>query len=66
MSSNVVFISSKKPDYITFAHYRIISLYAENNCELIYSKRFYDNNDIDVPKPAYTSFIKDFKLRHNL
>ncbi|MCI8654651.1 MAG: hypothetical protein HFJ48_02085 [Clostridia bacterium] len=61
-----VFISSKKPDYITFAHYRIISLYAENNCELIYSKRFYDNNDIDVPKPAYTSFIKDFKLRHNL
>lgn len=61
-----VFISSKKPDYITFAHYRIISLYAENNCELIYSKRFYDYNDIDVPNSAYKSFIKDFKLRHDL
>ena len=61
-----VFICSKKPDYITFAHYRIISLYAENNCELIYSKRFYDYNDIDVPNSAYKSFIKDFKFRQNL
>lgn len=61
-----VFISSKKPDYITFAHYRIISLYAENNCELIYFKRFYDYNNIDVPNSAYNSFIEDFKLRHNL
>ena len=61
-----VFVSSKKPDYITFAHYRVISLYAENNCELIYSKRFYDYNDIDVPNSAYKSFIKDFKIRQNL
>ncbi len=61
-----VFISSKKPDYITFAHYRIISLYAENNCELIYFKKFYDYNNIDVPNSAYNSFIEDFKLRHNL
>ena len=61
-----VFISTKKSDYITFAHYKMISLYAENNCELIYSKRFYDYNDIDVPNSAYKSFIKDFKLRHDL
>lgn len=61
-----VFIATKKPDYITFAHYKIISLYSENNCELIYSKRFYDYNDIDVPEIAYKSFIKDFKLRHAL
>ena len=61
-----VFIATKKSDYITFAHYKMISLYAENNCELIYSKRFYDYNDIDVPDSAYKSFIKDFKLRHDL
>ena len=61
-----VFIATKKTDYITFAHYKMISLYAENNCELIYSKRFYDYNDIDVPNSAYKSFIKDFKLRHDL
>ncbi len=61
-----VFIATKKTDYITFAHYKMISLYAENNCELIYSKRFYDYNDIDVPNSAYKSFIKDFKLRYDL
>lgn len=61
-----VFIATKKSDYITFAHYKMISLYAENNCELIYSKRFYDYNDIDVTDSTYKSFIKDFKLRHDL
>lgn len=60
-----VFISSKKTDYITFAHYKIISLYEENNCKLIYSRRLYDYNNIDVPK-AYKAFIKDFKVRHDL
>lgn len=61
-----VFIASKKLDYITFAHYKMISLYSENNCELIYSKRFYDYNDIDVSKATYKAFLKDFKCRHNL
>lgn len=61
-----VFIATKKFNYITFAHYRMISLYAENNCELIYSNRFYDYNHINVPKAAYKSFIKDFKCRHDL
>lgn len=61
-----VFIATKKLDYITFAHYKMISLYAENNCELIYSQRFYDYNDIDVPKVEYATFLKDFKCRHNL
>lgn len=61
-----VFVASKKTEYITFAHYKIISLYSENNCELIFSKRFYDYNDIDVSKAEYKAFIKDFKYRHNL
>lgn len=61
-----VFIASKKPEYITFAHYKMISLYCENNCELIFSKRFYDYNDIDVPKVEYKTFLKNFKRRHNL
>lgn len=61
-----VFISSKKVDYITFAHYKMISTYAEDNCELIFSKRFYDYNDFDVPNQDYKSFLEDFKLRHNL
>lgn len=61
-----VFISSKKADYITFAHYKMISLYIKNNCKLIYSKRFYDYNDIDVPKESYKVFIENFKKTHNL
>lgn len=61
-----VFIATKKSGYITFAHYKIVSLYSENNCELIYSKRFYDYNDIDVPEESYKLFIENFKKTHNL
>lgn len=61
-----VFISTKKEEYITFAHYRVISLYAEDNCELIYSKRLYDYNILDLPKEEYISFIKDFIISQKL
>ena len=61
-----VFISSKKVDYITFAHYKMISTYAEDNCELIFSKRFYDYNDLDVPNQDYKLFLEDFKLKNSL
>lgn len=44
----------------------MVSLYAENNCELIYSKRLYDYSDLDVSKAAYKAFLKDFKVRHFL
>lgn len=61
-----VYVSTQKNNYITFAHYRITSLASENNCELIYSRRVYDLNNIDVPRAAYKTFIKDFKVNHNL
>lgn len=61
-----VFIATKKAEYITFAHYKMISLYAENNCRLIYSKRIYNYSDIEVEEAVYKSFIKDFKFSHNL
>ncbi len=61
-----VYIATKKPDYITFAHYKIISLYSENNCEMIYSKRIYDYKDIDLLKASYKAFIKNFKVKHDL
>lgn len=61
-----IFISSKKDGYITFAHYRMVSLFTKNNCRLIYSTRIYDYNNFDVPKKAYKSFLNDFKLRHDL
>lgn len=62
-----IFVATKKEDYITFAHYKMISLSDENNCELIYSKRIYNYYDnIDVPNATYKSFIKDFKSRQDL
>ena len=61
-----VFLSTKKADYITFAHYKMINLYAENNCELIFSKRIYDYNDIELPQPEYEDFVEEFKSRFNL
>lgn len=61
-----VFIATKKKDYITFAHYKMISLYAENNCELVYSRRIYDNKNIDVKNIKYKSFIEEFKKQYNL
>lgn len=61
-----VFISTKKPDYITFAHFQMTSLFAKDNCILVYSKRFYDTSNIVVPKATYKSFIKDFIHRLHL
>lgn len=61
-----VFIACKRSEYITFAHYKIILLYTENNCELIYSKRIYDYEEIDISNASYKSFLKNFKHRLNL
>lgn len=61
-----VFLCSKKPGYITFAHYQIVSLFAEDNCILVYSQRLYDSSNITVPKATYKSFIKDFIHRLHL
>lgn len=56
-----VYISVKKDDYFTFAHYRIISLCEKDNCELLFSTRiYYDQKEINVPNSLYKSFIKDF------
>lgn len=61
-----VFIATKKKGYITFAHYKIISLYAENNCELVYSRRILDSKEIDVQKATYKAFIENFISQHKL
>lgn len=61
-----VYIATRKPEYITFAHYRIITLDSENNCELIFSKRIRNDTDIDILRASYKSFIKDFICRCNL
>ena len=59
-----VYIATKKDDYMTFAHYKMISLSTENNCKLVYSIRLYNFNEInDLPEASYKSFMRDFKRK---
>lgn len=58
-----VYLSTKKEGYVTFAHYKMISLYEEENCELVYARRIYDYNNIHLSKSAYISFVKNFIAR---
>lgn len=59
-----IYIATKKDNYMTFAHYKMISLAAENNCNLVYSKRLYDLTGInDLPEAGYKSFMRDFKRK---
>lgn len=56
-----VYVASKKPDYFTFAHYQMISLNEENNCNLVFSKRIYDTDEIlKLPVKRYKTFMQDF------
>lgn len=62
-----VFLATKKPGYITFAHYLITSLSTTNNCKVIYSQRIYKKDKIhSLPQTAYRSFMSDFMQRHDL
>lgn len=59
-----VYIAAKKYDYVTFAHYKIVSLSSENNCTCVYSKRLYDLAGMnDLPEAGYKSFMRDFKCK---
>lgn len=59
-----VYLATKKDEYLTFAHYHITSLGAENNCKLVFSKRIYDVNEIeDLSVASYKSFMREFYRR---
>lgn len=56
-----VLIAKNKGNYISLTHFRIISLYDSDNCELVYTKRIYSSQDVVQLDAFYKSFIKDFK-----
>jgi rRNA-processing protein FCF1 len=61
-----VYLATKKDGYLTFAHYCITSLGAEDNCKLVFSKRIYDVTEItDLPVANYKSFMREFNRRVN-
>lgn len=61
-----VFIATQKEGHVTFAHYRMTSVSAENNCSLIFSRRLYESSEInDLPEARYKSFMRAFKRKVN-
>lgn len=62
-----VYVVAKKADYITFAHYVVISLFDRNNVILKYSCRIHNNKQIKkLPEIDYRRFVNEFKIRRDL
>lgn len=61
-----VFIASQKIGFLTFAHYRMVSLNTESNCELVYSKRIASYKAINRLTPRYRAFMRDFMTRRDI
>jgi len=57
-----IFLASQKDKYVVFAHYKVISLWADDNCSLIFSKRLNNLNKLDF-NHRYKSFLRDFKRK---
>lgn len=59
-----VYVTTKKFDYVTFAHYQITSLSEDCNCTLVYHKRMYNSAEINnLPLAGYKAFMRDFARR---
>ena len=59
-----VYLATKKPDYMTFAHYRVINLNESNNCELLFSCRIYNMTQISQLKRRFQPFMVDFNHKY--
>ena len=56
-----VYVSTHKNEFYTFAHYRMTSSERiENNCNLVFSRRIYDVEDVDSMPEEYKLFMKEF------
>ena len=62
-----VYLVTRKADYLTFAHYQMISVADENNCMLVYSARIYEPEEIsDLPNAEYRRMVQGFRQRISL
>lgn len=60
VGDEILLASNKKEGYVSFAHYKITSLWDKNHCDLIFARRVYDLNRLDF-NHIYKSFLRDFK-----
>lgn len=63
-----VFVATKKREYCTFSHFRIISYGLENNCVLVYHTQLHNMKKINnnLPRDDYQRFVRSFKIRHDM
>lgn len=62
-----ILIATQKSAFITFVHYRVISLSETNNCETIFSKQLpLDSPLTSIRNSNYLSFLRKFMEVHNL
>lgn len=56
----------KEKGFVSLSHFRIISLFEEENAELIYTTRIYNSDDVSHLDAFYRSFIEDFRYTRNI
>ena len=62
IGDELLLASKRNEGHVAFAHYRITSLWKEQNAILIFSKRLYDMNKLDFDH-KYKSFLRDFNRK---
>lgn len=56
-----ILIATKKDGYSTFIHFSVVAIAPYNNCQVIKSKRFYTEDEINsLDNALYKAFMKDF------
>ncbi len=61
-----ILIATQKSAFVTFAHYRLVSLEPKNNCKLIFNKRLAFDELSSIRNPMYQTFLQKFRETHNL
>lgn len=56
----------KEKGFVSLSHFRIISLFEEENAELVYTTRIYNSDDVSHLDAFYRSFIEDFRYTRNI
>lgn len=60
VGDDILLASNKNEGYVSFAHYKMTSLWEKQHCDLVFCRRLYDLNRLDF-NHIYKSFIRDFK-----
>lgn len=61
-----ILIATQKSAFVTFAHYRLISLEPKDNCKLIFDRRLSFDKLSSIHHPMYQPFLEKFKKTHSL